>query len=62
MKAFKITGFIKQKGKENEDWQPLGKDLAIQVPDNLNPYEVINSNFKAVASYWLYIVDEILKE
>ena len=60
MKNYKITGFIKP--KEKEDWQPLGGDLGIQVPDNLNPYEVINSNFKAIATHWLYIINEIKKE
>ena len=62
MKNYKITGFIMPKNKEARGWQELGEDLGIQVTDNIDPYEIINENFKAVANYWIYTIDEIKEE
>ncbi len=62
MKSYKITGVIMPKNKEAKGWQKLGEDLCIQVADDIDPYEIINENFKKVANYWMYIINEIKEE
>ena len=59
MREYKITGYMKPKGKENEEWQRIGDGVGIKLPDNLNPYEEIQKNFKLISSRWLFTVEEI---
>lgn len=59
MKEYKITGYIKPKGEEDKEWQKIGEGVGIKLPDNLDPYEEIQKNFKLISSRWLFTVDEI---
>ena len=60
MKTYKIYGFIMQ--KNNDKWQKIGDEVGIKLPDDANPYEAIQSNFKLIASHWLFMIKEIKEE
>ena len=62
MKTYKITGYIKTKGKKEDDWKRLRDDLTINLPDEINPYEAIEESLKMQTSNWLFTVDEISEE
>ena len=50
------------KGQEDKGWQKIKDDVKIQLPDTVNPYEVINQSFNLKASEWIFTVNEITKE
>lgn len=62
MKTYRIRGYAKPIGKENEDWQKIGESAEIELADDVNPYQVIQSNFNLIASNWMFTVDEIKKK
>ena len=62
MKTYKITGYIKTKEKEEDDWKKMRDDLIINLPDEINPYEAIEESLKMQTSNWLFTLDEISGE
>lgn len=62
MKYYSIKGYAMPKGQEDKGWQELSNSVQFKLEDNINPYEAINQDLKLVASYWLFIVNEIPKE
>ena len=62
MKTYKITGYIKTKEKEEDDWKKMRDDLIINLPDEINPYEAIEESLKLQTSNWLFTLDEISEE
>lgn len=48
--------------KNNDKWQKIGDEVGIKLPDDTNPYEAIQSNFKLIASHWLFMIKEVKEE
>lgn len=59
MKTYQIKGFMKPKGQEDKEWQKIGEGVGIKLPDEVDPYEEIQKNFKLISSRWLFTIDEI---
>lgn len=54
---YKVTGYARV--KDEDEWYQLQDDLVIACPDEMNPYELINSQLKEVFAYWIIKLNEI---
>ena len=59
MKIYGMKGYVKYKGKEDQDWEKLKENLAFKLPDDIEPYQAVCADFKRIASYWLILLNEL---
>ena len=58
MKEYLVIGYMMDKNHEDKGWQKINDGVSIKLPDDVNPYEAVGSQFKLVASHWMFSIEE----